>query len=116
VKDLRNPEFAPRTVDLADEFIVNDGSFEAKKPFLFCTECRRQRDRRFRRLHHLLQGAGSEIEQQHAPARRDRRRAGHAATGGEEAAVRLPPLDEIAASVMCEEGATVTEQGVTGDQ
>jgi cysteine-rich repeat protein len=37
VKDLRNPAFVPGTIDLADEFVVNDGSFEAKKPFLFCT-------------------------------------------------------------------------------
>jgi hypothetical protein len=36
-KDLKNPKFAKTTVALADQFTVNDGNFEAKKPFLFCT-------------------------------------------------------------------------------
>jgi cysteine-rich repeat protein len=37
IRDLRSPAFAPARVDLADEFAVNDGAFEVKKPFLFCT-------------------------------------------------------------------------------
>lgn len=37
VKDLGNPAFVSTSIDLADEFAVNDGVFEAKKPFLFCT-------------------------------------------------------------------------------
>ena len=35
-KDLKNPKFASQTVALEDQFGVNDGDFEAKKPFLFC--------------------------------------------------------------------------------
>ena len=37
VKDLKVPQrFEATTVDLADQFAVNDGNFTAKKPFLFC--------------------------------------------------------------------------------
>jgi hypothetical protein len=36
-KDLKMPKFAKTTVQLEDQFTVNDGAFEAKKPFLFCT-------------------------------------------------------------------------------
>lgn len=37
VKDLKTPQkFQATTVDLADQFAVNDGNFTAKKPFLFC--------------------------------------------------------------------------------
>ena len=36
-KDLKNPKFVKTTVSLTDQFTVNDGNFEAKKPFLFCT-------------------------------------------------------------------------------
>lgn len=36
-KDLKNPKFVATTRTLSDEFAVNDGVFEAKKPFLFCT-------------------------------------------------------------------------------
>jgi hypothetical protein len=35
-KDLKMPKFAKTTVQLEDQFAVNDGTFEAKKPFLFC--------------------------------------------------------------------------------
>lgn len=35
-KDLKNPKFVATNVDLEDQFAVNDGNFEAKKPFLFC--------------------------------------------------------------------------------
>jgi hypothetical protein len=35
-KDLKMPKFAKTTVQLEDQFAVNDGAFEAKKPFLFC--------------------------------------------------------------------------------
>jgi hypothetical protein len=37
-KDLKSPKFAKTTVSLTDQFgAINDGNFEAKKPFLFCT-------------------------------------------------------------------------------
>ena len=36
-KDLKNPKFEKTTVALTDQFAINDGNFEAKKPFLFCT-------------------------------------------------------------------------------
>jgi hypothetical protein len=36
VKDLKNPKFSTATVSLTDQFGINDGSFEVKKPFLFC--------------------------------------------------------------------------------
>jgi hypothetical protein len=37
VKDLKIPQkFQATTVDLADQFAVDDGSFTATKPFLFC--------------------------------------------------------------------------------
>jgi hypothetical protein len=36
-KDLKNPKFAVTTVTLEDQFGINDGSFDVKKPFLFCT-------------------------------------------------------------------------------
>jgi hypothetical protein len=37
-KDLKNPKFEKTTVDLEDQFgAINDGEFQAKKPFLFCT-------------------------------------------------------------------------------
>ena len=37
-KDLKAPKFAAQTVTLEDQFgAINDGQFEAKKPFLFCT-------------------------------------------------------------------------------
>jgi len=36
VKDLKNPKFIAATVSLTDQFGINDGSFEVKKPFLFC--------------------------------------------------------------------------------
>jgi hypothetical protein len=35
-KDLKMPKFAKTSVLLEDQFTVNDGTFEAKKPFLFC--------------------------------------------------------------------------------
>jgi hypothetical protein len=35
-KDLKNPKFIKTTVGLEDQFAINDGSFEAKKPALFC--------------------------------------------------------------------------------
>lgn len=35
-KDLKNPKFISSTVSLTDQFAVNDGPFEVKKPFLFC--------------------------------------------------------------------------------
>jgi hypothetical protein len=35
-KDLKNPKFDATTVALSDQFGVNDGMFEVKKPFLFC--------------------------------------------------------------------------------
>jgi hypothetical protein len=35
-KDLKNPKFVSSTVSLTDQFGVNDGAFEVKKPFLFC--------------------------------------------------------------------------------
>lgn len=35
-KDLKNPKFVKTVVTLEDQFAVNDGSFEAKKPALFC--------------------------------------------------------------------------------
>jgi len=35
-KDLKNPKFASTTVSLSDQFGVNDGAFDVKKPFLFC--------------------------------------------------------------------------------
>lgn len=35
-KDLKNPKFEATTVSLSDQFGVNDGMFEVKKPFLFC--------------------------------------------------------------------------------
>lgn len=35
-KDLKMPKFTSQTVALEDQFGVNDGTFEAKKPFLFC--------------------------------------------------------------------------------
>ncbi len=35
-KDLKNPKFVPTTVDLTDQFGVNDGGFDVKKPFLMC--------------------------------------------------------------------------------
>jgi hypothetical protein len=35
-KDLKNPKFVATTVALSDQFGVNDGMFEVKKPFLFC--------------------------------------------------------------------------------
>jgi hypothetical protein len=36
-KDLKNPKFVATTRTLSDQFTVNDGVFEAKKPFVFCT-------------------------------------------------------------------------------
>jgi hypothetical protein len=36
-KDLKQPKFVSNTVALTDQFGVNDGLFEMKKPFLFCT-------------------------------------------------------------------------------
>lgn len=36
VKDLKNPKFEKTTVSLTDQFGINDGDFEAKKPFMFC--------------------------------------------------------------------------------
>ncbi len=36
VKDLKNPKFAKTSVSLTDQFGINDGIFEAKKPYLFC--------------------------------------------------------------------------------
>jgi len=36
VKDLKNPKFEKTSVTLTDQFGINDGIFEAKKPFLFC--------------------------------------------------------------------------------
>lgn len=36
VKDLKNPKFASATVSLSDQFGINDGSFDVKKPFMFC--------------------------------------------------------------------------------
>ncbi len=36
VKDLKNPKFVKTTASLTDQFGINDGIFEAKKPFLFC--------------------------------------------------------------------------------
>lgn len=35
-KDLKDPKFTPTTVGLDDQFGVNDGVFEVKKPFLVC--------------------------------------------------------------------------------
>jgi hypothetical protein len=35
-KDLKEPKFASTTVALVDQFGVNDGEFEVKKPFLLC--------------------------------------------------------------------------------
>ncbi len=35
-KDLKNPKFEQTTVNLADQFEINDGKFDLKKPFLFC--------------------------------------------------------------------------------
>lgn len=35
-KDLKNPKFVATNVSLEDQFGVNDGTFEAKKPALFC--------------------------------------------------------------------------------
>jgi hypothetical protein len=35
-KDLKMPKFVKTVVLLEDQFAVNDGNFEAKKPFLFC--------------------------------------------------------------------------------
>jgi phospholipase C len=35
-KDLKEPKFAATTVALADQFTVNDGDFEVKKPSLLC--------------------------------------------------------------------------------
>ena len=37
VKDLKQPKFVRTTVNLEDQFGVNDGRFELKKPFLLCT-------------------------------------------------------------------------------
>jgi hypothetical protein len=36
VKDLRMPRFTERTVALEDQFGVNDGNFEVRKPVLIC--------------------------------------------------------------------------------
>ena len=36
VKDLKMPKFVKTTVSLTDQFGINDGFFEAKKPYLFC--------------------------------------------------------------------------------
>lgn len=36
VKDLKMPKFEKTTVSLTDQFGINDGVFEAKKPFMFC--------------------------------------------------------------------------------
>jgi len=36
VKDLKNPKFVKTTATLTDQFGINDGLFEAKKPFVFC--------------------------------------------------------------------------------
>ncbi len=36
VKDLKNPKFTKTSVNLTDQFGINDGVFEAKKPFVFC--------------------------------------------------------------------------------
>jgi hypothetical protein len=36
VKDLKNPALATPPLALADQFGVNDGVFDAKKPFLLC--------------------------------------------------------------------------------
>lgn len=36
VKDLKNPKFVKSSVSLTDQFAINDGVFEAKKPFMFC--------------------------------------------------------------------------------
>jgi hypothetical protein len=35
-KDLKDPKFASTTVALSDQFGVNDGAFDVKKPFLLC--------------------------------------------------------------------------------
>jgi hypothetical protein len=35
-KDLKNPKFIGTTVALSDQFGVNDGAFDVKKPALFC--------------------------------------------------------------------------------
>jgi hypothetical protein len=35
-KDLKNPKFLKTTRDLSDQFAVNDGVVEAKKPYMFC--------------------------------------------------------------------------------
>ncbi len=36
VKDLKNPKFLNTPVTLTDQFGINDGTFEAKRPFVFC--------------------------------------------------------------------------------
>jgi hypothetical protein len=36
-KDLKNPKFVATTRTLSDQFVVNDGVFSAKKPFVLCT-------------------------------------------------------------------------------
>ena len=36
VKDLKAPKFEKTFVTLTDQFAINDGIFEAKKPFVFC--------------------------------------------------------------------------------
>ncbi len=36
VKDLKNPKFIKTSATLQDQFAINDGTFEAKKPFVFC--------------------------------------------------------------------------------
>jgi hypothetical protein len=35
-KDLKNPKFVSTTVSLSDQFGINDGPFDVKKPSLFC--------------------------------------------------------------------------------
>jgi len=34
--DQKNPKFEKQTVSLSDQFAINDGSFDVKKPFLVC--------------------------------------------------------------------------------
>jgi hypothetical protein len=36
VEDLKNPKFEKSSVSLTDQFAIDDGVFEAKRPFMFC--------------------------------------------------------------------------------
>ncbi len=52
-KDLKNPKFSPVNVLLNDQFGINDGTFEVKKPFLACNPADKNGEGIYNFLDHL---------------------------------------------------------------